>query len=223
MIDQTSWWQLALIGAMTTPLMYAFIATFVSICSGELFNKGIRHHIIRDIKGSMKLLMTGSFVNGLFLCFIRDSSLSRLHHEDITRTDFLMFPLVLLTTDIVFYIGHRLLHLNLFYLMFHKTHHQSSPATSYATLNLGLVDYLIEGPLAAFLPAFLIPINFNLFYLTTVFNLLWGCYLHNYSCHSLGSIISSSEKHQIHHSHGWINSNFGYYTCIWDHLLGTYH
>jgi len=211
-----------LFGTISSPLMYLLISLTVSLLSGEIFNQRSRKLIIRDLKGSTIVLTVGSLINGGILALLFNWKTSKLHDEDPSWLDFVKIPAVLAISDLVFYAGHRLLHVKPMYRLFHKHHHRSVPATSFASLSLGLVDYLIEGPLTTFLPAFLVKMNHKVYYLTAIFNLIWACYVHNSSHHNLGSILCSSKKHQIHHSRGLKNTNFGLYTCIWDHLFNTY-
>ena len=196
----------------------------MSLVSGELFNPEARVYLVRDFTKTMKHIMVGALCNGLALVIAVHSGWSKLYHSDDLSVVWAPMSIVLglMVTDMIFYTLHRVVHLPPVYRYVHRYHHQSTPATTYATLSLDLIDYIIEGPISAFGPCYLIPMNFWAFYVTVIVNLFWGCYIHNYGRHNLGSVLSSSHKHQIHHAYGVQNWNFGYYTCLWDHLCGTY-
>ncbi len=134
--------------------------------------------------------------------------------------------LLLISMDFLMYFFHRKVHSKPLFSMVHKRHHNHDATNAISLFVLNPLEALGFGGLILMM---LCIINFPpesvAIYLFV--NLLWGTighlnmellpkkYLDKFFIKSLGM----AEFHNLHHQH--INSNFGFYTLIWDQLFGT--
>ena len=126
--------------------------------------------------------------------------------------DLTHLPIIYLTTDILFYIFHRIFHCKYLY-RFHKVHHEFKKPIALSGLYLHPIDYVIGN---------IIPIFFTILYLESSLFILhiWIFLVVS------GIIIEShrgkkdlSEYHDIHHK--YFKYNYGTNIAISDIIFGT--
>jgi sterol desaturase/sphingolipid hydroxylase (fatty acid hydroxylase superfamily) len=136
--------------------------------------------------------------------------------------------LLLVFHDTYFYWQHRFLHWGPMFRFAHATHHRSINPTPFATFAFHPVEAVIEYgyvPLVAlFVPIHVMPL-FVFGILMTALN----AYGHGgielspkgFARHPIGRFLLTPTHHDLHHS--TVDYNFGFYSNVWDRLMGTHH
>lgn len=137
------------------------------------------------------------------------------------------FLLLFLGTDLLMFIFHYIIHKTFLYKVIHQLHHQSVDPKPIDLFILHPLETIAFGSLWLLL---LMVKSFNIYaiivYLTV--NVMFGLAGHlgieplplRFRNMPLIKYIGTSTFH--HHHHRDIQYNFGFYTSIWDRLLGTY-
>jgi Delta7-sterol 5-desaturase len=137
------------------------------------------------------------------------------------------FFLLFLGMDLLMYIFHYIIHKTFLYKVIHQLHHQSVDPRPIDLFILHPLETMAFGLLWLLL---LMAKSFNIYaiivYLTV--NVMFGLAGHlgieplpsRFRNMPLIKYIGTSTFH--HHHHQDIRYNFGFYTSIWDRLLGTY-
>ena len=133
---------------------------------------------------------------------------------------------LLFCMDFAMYIFHRAAHLRVVYPSVHATHHSHISTNPISLFVLNPAEVLGFGGLLILL---MMTIPFSgisiIAYLT--FNLIFGTMGHltteplpsNAFSFKAMRLLGTSTFHALHHQHP--NSNFGFYTTIWDRIFGT--
>ena len=135
--------------------------------------------------------------------------------------------LLVLIIDLAMYLLHRVAHIRPFYSILHTLHHKFEEPTSLTLFSLHPLENLSFGVLwltiLSFYPASIVGI---ILYLT--FNVSFGVIGHCgvdpfpkwWNQHPVLKYVATGSFHVAHHRNE--KGNFGFYTTLWDRLLGTY-
>lgn len=117
-------------------------------------------------------------------------------------------------TEILFYVAHRIFHLNMFYQYVHKKHHEITTPVGITSVYMTFTDLYIGNIMPVYLPMILLgahPITIKIWiFITTMNTIIFA--------HSGFKVIA--EAHDYHHSN--FNRNFGT-DLFMDRLFGTAH
>lgn len=130
--------------------------------------------------------------------------------------------LMLLLHDAYFYWTHRLLHTPYLFRFVHRVHHGHKSPTPWSAFSFHPIEALLSMGIIPLI-IFLIPWHhYALIVFATVMT-LYDVYIH------LGIRIGNRRKlkwqnttsdHDLHHQ--GVKANYGLYSTVWDHLMGTY-
>lgn len=134
--------------------------------------------------------------------------------------------LLLISMDFLMYFFHRMVHSEKLFPLIHKRHHEHDATNAISLFVLHPAEALGFGFLIILvLYIFNFPPESVIIYLSA--NLIWGTIGHlnvellpkRHMDKFLIKSLGMAEFHNLHHQH--IQSNFGFYTLIWDKLFGT--
>ena len=141
--------------------------------------------------------------------------------------DLLDVLILVLSIDMAMYLLHRMAHLKLFYSFMHRLHHEFEEPTSVTLFSLHPFETISFGILwLSILSLYNASIVGIVVYLTL--NVLFGIIGHcgvepvpaSWSANPVLKYIANGSFHVTHHRES--ERNFGFYTNIWDRLMGTY-
>jgi len=128
--------------------------------------------------------------------------------------------------DAYFYWTHRLMHHPKLFKLFHLVHHKSTNPSPWAAFSFHPLESMVE---AGILPVlvFTIPLHpyaiLIFFLLSTVINVYGHLGYEIYPAwlirSRLGKYLNTSVSHNMHHK--YFNSNYSFYTRIWDIVMDT--
>lgn len=166
-----------------------------------------------------------AFVFGGFIAFVENSpEIAVLRDEVRQLAPIVQFVILLLSTELVFYLVHRVSHCVPFLWEFHKVHHSSTVYYSLMTKRFHIVDLVLFGfPTIASI-AFIgaeAEVSFSLL----VFRRFMDVYGHSNinSPKLLILFLVTPHYHAWHHSRHdeAVNKNFGRDVVLFDYLFGT--
>lgn len=179
----------------------------------------------RQIKNEVCLSLKAIPVIGLFtapLSLAAHLGYSRLYHDisdfGVLYLIFSVF-LFLLVTDTMIYWIHRILHIPVFYVHLHKSHHRYQYTTPFSAYAFHPVDAVLQ-TLPYYLFIFMFPFHENLFWTVFLAINFWTISIHDQVDFCGGGLLNSTGHHTLHHSQ--FNFNYGQYFTIWDRLCSTY-
>ncbi len=128
--------------------------------------------------------------------------------------------------DSWFYLTHRLMHAPALFRACHYVHHQSNPATGWASMSFHPWEALTMAPLVPvllfFLPIHVAALGFVTLVMT-VFGITnhlgWEIWPSSLVKGRLGRAIITASHHDRHHRD--FRCNYGLYFRFWDHVCGT--
>lgn len=135
---------------------------------------------------------------------------------------------LLIVHDAYFYWAHRLLHWGPMFRLAHEAHHRSVNPTPFAAFAFHPIEAAIQYgfvPLVALVSPIPIMTVFVFGLIMTAMNVyghsglevLPGSFLRL----PFGRFLLTATHHDLHHS--TVHYNFGFYTSVWDRLMGTNH
>jgi sterol desaturase/sphingolipid hydroxylase (fatty acid hydroxylase superfamily) len=136
--------------------------------------------------------------------------------------------LLLVFHDAYFYWAHRFMHWGPMFRLTHAMHHRSVAPTPFATYGFhpleAFIQYGFVPVVALVMPVSLLPL-FAVGIVMTVMNAVGHLGIEIFPRtlmrHRLGRYILTPTHHDLHHS--TVQYNFGFYTNVWDRLMGTNH
>lgn len=140
-----------------------------------------------------------------------------------TTTDsfFLDFALLFFAFDLVMYLLHLVSHFIWPFKKFHDTHHSHEYFNAISLYVMAPAESILFGLLLTACALF-IQLNLYSFLVFIVLNWALGVIGHlNTNNIKQPLLFGNHVFHKTHHQHA--NSNFGFYTVIWDRIFGTYH
>lgn len=207
-------------------LFSVFLYQFLSRFFVKLRFRNEEHPIYKKdifLAGLVLICNVVIFVLGVFLW---RENIIQLHLNASILEIVLKSLLLLICMDFLMYFFHRIVHSKQLFSLVHKRHHEHDATNAISLFVLNPLEALGFGFLILMvLFVFDFPPESVVIYLSA--NLLWGTighlnvellpkkYLDKFLIKSLGM----AEFHNLHHQH--IDSNFGFYTLIWDQLFGT--
>jgi len=122
---------------------------------------------------------------------------------------------ILVDTDIIFYIAHRLLHCHpIIYKAIHNTHHKILHPIGIGAVYANPIDFYIGNIIPIFLGAYFFASNVLVYRIWMLIAIISSVII------SHSGIIGISEEHDFHHTIG--KYNYGI-SVFMDKLFGTYH
>ena len=121
-------------------------------------------------------------------------------------------PCLIILHDILFYHLHRLMHTRFFY-KFHKTHHKIKNVIGVGALYAGSIEHIFVNMLPAYLPPFILQMNYFLILLWIIISTISTITIHS-------GYNYFDKRHEYHHENLKVNFGLGLYLC--DRLYGTY-
>ena len=116
--------------------------------------------------------------------------------------------------DIIFYIGHRLIHHNKLYPYIHKTHHNTHADIAISGYYMDIIDFIIEFMLPVYITTYILDLNIIVFFLSILIGQLNGLITHSgYNF----PFIPYEKDHLYHHLE--LNHNYG--ILFMDYLFNT--
>lgn len=140
-----------------------------------------------------------------------------------TTTDnfFLDFALLFFAFDLVMYLLHLVSHFVWPFKKFHDTHHSHEYFNAISLYVMAPTESILFGLLLTACALF-IQLNLYSFLVFIFLNWALGVIGHlNTNNIKQPLLFGNHVFHKTHHQHA--NSNFGFYTVIWDRVFGTYH
>ena len=166
----------------------------------ELLPVVIKNHII----SGLCLALYGSFTTrGLMTT--NKPSLPQLYLEILA---------IFAGYDIIFYIGHRIIHHPLLYSRIHKMHHTTYANSAISGHYMGSVDYILEFILPFFIPIYLLNEDVLLFYTFCIIAQINGLVSHS----GYNLPFTPYDKTHLYH-HLYFDCNYGVF--FMDYLFST--
>lgn len=224
-VAQLSWYEWIAYSFAINVLLFLFsIAVYILIdktCPKVVLQKENQPILSSDIKQCSWTIVCNVLVmlGGVFLW---KENIIGLANASFWGILFQVVLLVLLM-DLLMYGFHRLAHIPFIYDILHQKHHQHT-STNY--LSLFVLHPLETIGFGCMILVILTVYDFSPIAITIYLfiNLLWGTIGHLnkefFPKKWRKLYIGTSKFHNDHHLHE--KTNFGFYTSIWDHLLGTY-
>jgi len=137
----------------------------------------------------------------------------------------LLWPLIFVLTDLVYYWKHRLMHTNRLLWAFHVVHH-SSPYLNFTTsFRLNWFQALVNFPF--FVPLALLGIDPCLLLLFYSVSAVYQFFMHTELVGPLGAlewIFNTPSHHRVHHGKNpeYLDKNFAGVFIFWDKLFGSF-
>lgn len=131
--------------------------------------------------------------------------------------------LMLLLHDTYFYWTHRLLHTRHLFRFVHKVHHKHKSPTPWSAFSFHPVEALLSMGIIPLI-IFLIPWHHYALIIFVTVMTLYDIYIHlgvRIDNRRLLKWQNTTNDHDLHHQ--GVRANYGLYSTVWDHLMGTYH
>lgn len=214
------------------PLGFLFLATTLSIYSGEWngFNKDNKQDgkmRAAVIMSCTTLIITSPALAYAFKMIMEGRWGSKVYWnlDDYPMWYNLLTPfLFMVLADFWFYFSHRLFHeVPWLYENSHYRHHTHRPCSSFAGHASDAFEVSVQGYVNALFPLLVVPIHGKVFVFLALMDQMWSIWLHNYYQWRVpGPIILDCADHNVHHFYGQRNHNYALYFKFWDVLCGTY-
>lgn len=206
------------------------IPFFVGVILLEFFiarKRGLKyfnlHSSIANISIGVAERLADVFVAGLFY-FVYDSIQKSYGLFDI-KPGLLLWVLLFILTDLVWYWYHRLAHeINILWTV-HVVHHQSEDFNYTASTRITVLQALVRTGFWSILPFFGFPAS-----MITSLLLVHGCYPFFVHTRLIGKlsvleyIFVTPSHHRVHHASNekYLDKNYGDVLIIWDKIFGTF-
>ena len=141
---------------------------------------------------------------------------------------FLMFSLIIMSQDLLYYLAHFMVHRFSLFRPFHATHHGIEKLDWLSGFRGDFIEMIIMGLLTNLTFVFIDVTAKDLVYLV-FFQTLFEFYIHanvRFPNNVITRWINTTRAHWWHHvkkPEFKYGQNFGGYTLIWDRLFGTYY
>lgn len=130
-------------------------------------------------------------------------------------------PMYLILWDATFYCTHLILHTDFVYRISHRFHHAFRPPTAWSGIAIDGPETFLSGLFPYLVPLFVMPFHVYTVYAVNIVLVGWATWLHS-RCHWPGNwLMIGPMDHNVHHSRGQKNANYGAIFKIWDRLGGT--
>lgn len=204
--------------ALSLYLVSAFIVS-------RLFPRQVNRNTTRhDIRLALTSLLVGSPVIQGFALLVEHYHIAPLY-EKIGSHGWgywlLSIPVYLLLWDLVFYLGHLLLHVPLVYRKSHFRHHACRPPVAWSGIAIDGIETFLSGIFPYLVPLFFLPFHIYTVYALNIMLMVWAELLHSSLNWSGNAIFITTKDHNLHHTYGLKNSNFAAIFTIWDRIFGT--
>jgi len=171
-------------------------------------------NIIKYKKAIKKSLLNQFGITLPLLCLLKNNLEKSLIHSEINFNICINTLAIILSSGLLFYIFHYILHMPYFYKKIHKVHHEYIIPIAPASLYAHPVEHILCNNLVFLLPFMIFGTTYNIALLLII----------------LGSIVVTTShvdynfpifgySHVIHHKKFNYNFGFGY---IFDKIFGTY-
>jgi len=183
-----------------------------------------RRQIRDEILQSTRTLMLYGIGAGVFAYWI-ENGYTRVYaelNEYGYGYFFLSILLMLLLHDAYFYWTHRLLHTRYLFRFVHRVHHRHKSPTPWSSFSFHPVEAFLSMGIMPLI-IFLMPWHHYALIIFATVMTLYDIYIH------LGVSIANRRllkwqnttcDHDLHHQ--GVRANYGLYSTVWDHLMGTY-
>lgn len=133
----------------------------------------------------------------------------------------LSIPLYLLLWDLVFYLGHLVLHMPFVYRKSHFRHHACRPPVPWSGIAIDPPETMLSGILPYTVPLFFFPFHIWTVYALNIMLMFWATMVHSAYPWSGSPLFMTPKDHNLHHAFGLKNRNFAAVFTIWDRIFGT--
>ena len=205
------------------------IATLLYFVSAGLmarfYNRGVSRSVWKhDVKLGIGSLIFGSPVLQAFALAADKWHFTRLY-TDMAGHGWLYWvislPLYVLCWDAVFYVTHLVLHWSYVYRKSHFRHHACRPPVPWSGIAIDSVETIFSGILPYTVPLFFFPFHIYTVYALNIMLMFWATLVHSTFPWSGNFVMLSPQDHNLHHTFGLKNCNFGAVFTFWDRMGGT--
>lgn len=184
----------------------------------------------RDSMGSFTMfvgnVMIQALIGGLAVAVYFFMYEHRLFNLTEILPNWLIWALVFIALDFVFYWYHRLSHRTSFLWSIHLSHHCSTEMNFLVALRQPWLAPIVKIPFFAFIPLF--GFDPTIIFVAAPIATIWGVVGHTKTIPRLPEpieyIFNTPSAHRVHHGSNpqYIDKNYGNLLMIWDHIFGTY-
>lgn len=205
------------------PFFIGFMLLEFFISKRRGFNYHNLNNSIANISIGIAERMADIFVSGLF--FVVYDIIQKKYGVFSIRPTIMLWLLLLILTDFIWYWYHRLAHeVNILWLA-HIVHHQSEDFNYTTSVRVTLFQALVRAVFWSILPF----IGFPAYMITTLLLVhgLYPFFVHTRLIRRLGIleyILVTPSHHRVHHASNekYLDKNYGDVFIIWDKLFGTF-
>lgn len=207
-------------GGIATALYFVSAGIVSRFWNREVSRSVLKH----DIKLGLISLLFGSPVLQGFAVLSEKYHVGRVY-ADIGAMGWgywaLSIPLYLLCWDLVFYLGHLVLHMPLVYRKSHFRHHACRPPVPWSGIAIDPFETLLSGILPYVVPLFVFPFHVYTVYALNIMLMFWATIVHSSLDWSNNPILMTTRDHNLHHTYGLKNCNYAAVFTFWDRLFRT--
>jgi alkylglycerol monooxygenase len=209
--------------ALAIPLFVVFMVLEFLVARKKKLPYFNLHNSIANISIGVAERLLDVLVTGLFFYFY--DFLQKHYGLFHIGNSVLVWVLLLLSTDLIWYWYHRLAHeINLFWAV-HIVHHQSEDFNYTVSARITVLQAVVRTAFWSILPLMGFPAQ-----MITVMLLVHGLYpffIHTQMIGKLGIleyILVTPSHHRVHHASNekYLDKNYGDVFIIWDKLFGTF-
>lgn len=224
--ENLSWLEWIILSLISNAFLYAFSISFYlfidKTCSKNKIQTADHPFLRSDLYVSFLTLFLNIVVMliGIYLWKSGWITISESKNSLILLIEIVVLTLVM---DLLMYIFHYLAHLQFIYKLLHWKHHEHTSTNFLSLFVLHPFETLGFGLMMIFV---FMRYDFSIFSITIYLfiNLIWGTIGHLnrefFPKWTEQLFLGTTKFHNQHHLNE--QSNFGFYTSIWDRIFGTY-
>lgn len=210
-------------------LISGSIAIVLYLVSGAVVSKYWNRNVNRDVfrhdfKWGIASLVVGSPILQGFSVLAETYGISLLY-TDMAGYGWLWWalslPIYIMLWDLVFYLGHIVLHMPWVYKKSHFRHHACRPPVPWSGIAIDPLETLLSGILPYVVPLFILPFHVYTVYALNIGLMVWATVVHSSMNFVGNTVMLSTKDHNLHHAYGLKNFNLGAVFTFWDRIGGT--
>lgn len=225
-LEKISWLEWLLLSLISNVFLYLFSIGLYLFIDKTCSKDKIQEADHPFSKSDLYLSFITVFINALVMLigvFLWKFQLIQLNNNKSVITIILEIAIITLVMDLLMYFFHYFAHIPLIYKIIHQKHHEHISTNQLSLFVLHPFETFGFG--ALMLLVFIIyPFSMISIITYLILNLTWGTIGHLnrefFPNWAQKIYIGTSKFHNQHHLNN--QKNFGFYTSIWDRILGTY-